>query len=79
MIYQGTSADPACMGPWQTSDGAGYAARPVGQPSGGVAGRAALGVGKRMTGKSKDDANAELLEKAADEMFRVSGSSRAVR
>ena len=39
----------------------------------GVAGRAALGVGKRMTGKSKDEVNAELLEKAADEMFNVLG------
>ncbi|OBJ68338.1 AarF/UbiB family protein [Mycobacterium sp. 1274756.6] len=39
----------------------------------GVAGRAALGVGKRMTGKSKDEVNAELLEKAADEMFKVLG------
>lgn len=39
----------------------------------GVAGRAALGVGKRMTGKSKDEVNAQLLEKAADEMFKVLG------
>ncbi|MGF2944023.1 ABC1 kinase family protein [Mycobacterium sp. Lab-001] len=39
----------------------------------GVVGRAALGVGKRMTGKSKDEVNAELLEKAADEMFTVLG------
>lgn len=39
----------------------------------GVAGRAALGVGKRMTGKSKDEVNAALLEKAADEMFKVLG------
>ncbi|WP_024441619.1 AarF/ABC1/UbiB kinase family protein [Mycobacterium sp. UM_WGJ] len=39
----------------------------------GVAGRAALGVGKRMTGKTKDEVNAELLEKAADEMFKVLG------
>ncbi|MCV7384341.1 ABC1 kinase family protein [Mycolicibacter longobardus] len=39
----------------------------------GVAGRAALGVGKRMTGMSKDEVNAELLEKAADEMFKVLG------
>lgn len=39
----------------------------------GVAGRAALGVGKRMTGKSKDEVSAELLEKAADEMFKVLG------
>ncbi|ORV15442.1 ABC1 kinase family protein [Mycobacterium celatum] len=39
----------------------------------GAAGRAALGVGKRMTGKSKDEVNAELLEKAADELFCVLG------
>lgn len=39
----------------------------------GAAGRAALGVGKRMTGKSKDEVNAELLAKAADELFQVLG------
>lgn len=39
----------------------------------GAAGRAALGVGKRMTGKSRDEVNAELLEKAADELFQVLG------
>lgn len=39
----------------------------------GVAGRAALGLGKRMTGKSKEEVNAELLDKAADELFRVLG------
>ncbi|OBI94523.1 ABC transporter ATP-binding protein [Mycobacterium alsense] len=39
----------------------------------GVAGRAALGVGKRMTGKSREEVNAELLEKAADELFQVLG------
>ncbi|BBY53892.1 AarF/ABC1/UbiB kinase family protein [Mycobacterium koreense] len=39
----------------------------------GVAGRAALGVGKRMTGKSRDEVNAEMLEKAADELFKVLG------
>lgn len=39
----------------------------------GVAGRAALGVGKRMTGKSKDEVSAELLDKAAEEMFKVLG------
>ena len=31
----------------------------------GIAGRAVLGVGKRMAGKSKEDVNAELVEKAA--------------
>jgi len=39
----------------------------------GVAGRAALGVGKRMTGKSKEEVNAELLERAAEELFKVLG------
>lgn len=39
----------------------------------GVAGRAALSVGKRMTGKSRDEVNAELLDKAADELFQVLG------
>ncbi|MGH3596297.1 MAG: ABC1 kinase family protein [Mycobacterium sp.] len=39
----------------------------------GVVGRAALGVGKRMTGKSKEEVNAELLQKAADELFQVLG------
>lgn len=39
----------------------------------GFAGRAALGVGKRLTGKSKDDVNAELMEKAANQLFTVLG------
>lgn len=39
----------------------------------GVAGRAALGVGKRLTGASKEEVNAELLEKTADELFKVLG------
>lgn len=39
----------------------------------GAAGRAALGVGKRMTGTSREEVNAELLEKAADELFLVLG------
>lgn len=39
----------------------------------GMAGRAALGLGKRLTGKSKDEVNAEMLEKAADQLFRVLG------
>ncbi|BBZ34779.1 ABC transporter ATP-binding protein [Mycolicibacterium confluentis] len=41
--------------------------------AGGMAGRAALGVGKRLTGKSKDEVNAELVEKAADQLFKVLG------
>ena len=39
----------------------------------GFAGRAALGVGKRLAGKSKDDVQAELLEKAANQLFTVLG------
>ena len=37
------------------------------------AGRAALGFGKRMTGKSKDEVTAELMEKAANQLFTVLG------
>jgi predicted unusual protein kinase regulating ubiquinone biosynthesis (AarF/ABC1/UbiB family) len=39
----------------------------------GMAGRAALGFGKRLTGKSKDEVQAELLEKAANQLFTVLG------
>ena len=39
----------------------------------GIAGRAALGFGKRLTGKSKDEVNAELMEKAANQLFTVLG------
>jgi hypothetical protein len=39
----------------------------------GFAGRAALGLGKRLTGKSKDDVQAELMEKAANQLFSVLG------
>ncbi|MBN9636105.1 MAG: AarF/ABC1/UbiB kinase family protein, partial [Actinobacteria bacterium] len=39
----------------------------------GIAGRAVLGVGKRMAGKSKEDVNAELVEKAAEQLFEVLG------
>ncbi|MBV8929610.1 MAG: AarF/ABC1/UbiB kinase family protein [Mycobacteriaceae bacterium] len=39
----------------------------------GFAGRAALGFGKRLTGKSKDEVNAELMEKAANQLFSVLG------
>jgi predicted unusual protein kinase regulating ubiquinone biosynthesis (AarF/ABC1/UbiB family) len=39
----------------------------------GFAGRAALGFGKRLTGKSKDEVNAELMEKAANQLFKVLG------
>jgi predicted unusual protein kinase regulating ubiquinone biosynthesis (AarF/ABC1/UbiB family) len=39
----------------------------------GFAGRAALGFGKRLTGMSRDEVNAELLEKAANQLFTVLG------
>jgi predicted unusual protein kinase regulating ubiquinone biosynthesis (AarF/ABC1/UbiB family) len=39
----------------------------------GFAGRAALGFGKRLTGKSKDEVQAELLKKAANQLFTVLG------
>jgi predicted unusual protein kinase regulating ubiquinone biosynthesis (AarF/ABC1/UbiB family) len=39
----------------------------------GFAARSALGFGKRLTGKSKDDVQAELLEKAAHQLFTVLG------
>ena len=39
----------------------------------GIAGRAALGFGKRLTGKSRDEVNAELMEKAANQLFTVLG------
>jgi predicted unusual protein kinase regulating ubiquinone biosynthesis (AarF/ABC1/UbiB family) len=39
----------------------------------GFAGRAALGFGKRLTGSSKDEVNAELMEKAANQLFTVLG------
>ncbi len=39
----------------------------------GIAGRAALGLGKRLAGKSKDEVNAELVEKAAEQLFTVLG------
>ncbi|MFN8229067.1 MAG: AarF/UbiB family protein [Mycobacterium sp.] len=41
--------------------------------AGGMAGRAALGFGKRLTGASKDEVNAELVEKAANQLFTVLG------
>ena len=39
----------------------------------GMAGRAALGAAKRLTGKSRDEVNAELMEKAANQLFSVLG------
>ena len=39
----------------------------------GMAGRAALGAAKRLTGKSRDEVNAELMDKAANQLFTVLG------
>ena len=39
----------------------------------GIAGRAALGLGKRLTGTSRDEVNADLMEKAANQLFTVLG------
>ncbi|NMO01900.1 AarF/ABC1/UbiB kinase family protein [Gordonia sp. TBRC 11910] len=39
----------------------------------GMAGRAAAGLGKRMAGKSKDEVNQEMMEKAAEQLFSVLG------
>jgi predicted unusual protein kinase regulating ubiquinone biosynthesis (AarF/ABC1/UbiB family) len=39
----------------------------------GFAGRAALGLGKRLTGRSKDEVTAELMERAAEQLFTVLG------
>lgn len=41
--------------------------------AGGMAGRAALGLGKRLTGKSRDEVTAELMDKAAQQLFTVLG------
>ncbi|BBC16692.1 hypothetical protein JK2ML_0640 [Mycobacterium leprae Kyoto-2] len=39
----------------------------------GLAGRAVLGLGKRLTGKSKDEVNTKLIEKTAHQLFSVLG------
>ena len=39
----------------------------------GIAGRAALGFGKRLAGSSRDEVNAEMVEKAANQLFSVLG------
>ena len=39
----------------------------------GVAGRATLGLGKRITGKSADEVNAELQQRTAEQLFAVLG------
>ena len=39
----------------------------------GIAGRTALRFGKRLAGKSQDEVNAELMEKAAHQLFTVLG------
>jgi len=41
--------------------------------AGGMAGRAALGLGKRLAGKPKDEVTAELMDKAAEQLFTVLG------
>ena len=41
--------------------------------AGGIAGRTALGFGKRLAGRSSDEVNAELMEKAAKQLFTVLG------
>ena len=41
--------------------------------AGGMAGRAALGLGKRLAGKPKDEVTAELMDKAAAQLFTVLG------
>src|SRR3954469_3050104 len=39
----------------------------------GMAGRAALGFGKRLTGSSKDEVNADFMKRAANQLFTVLG------
>ncbi len=39
----------------------------------GIAGWAAVGAAKRLTGKSKDEVNAELMDRAANQLFSVLG------
>jgi predicted unusual protein kinase regulating ubiquinone biosynthesis (AarF/ABC1/UbiB family) len=39
----------------------------------GIAGRTAVGFGKRLAGRSQDEVNAELMEKAAHQLFTVLG------
>ena len=58
---------------WQKSSGTRCAKREAGVLPVGFAGRAALGFGKRLTGKSSDEVNAELMEKAAKQLFTVLG------
>jgi predicted unusual protein kinase regulating ubiquinone biosynthesis (AarF/ABC1/UbiB family) len=55
-----------------TRRGAARNAKLVGLPL-SFAGRAALGLGKRLAGKSKDEVTAELMEQAAEQMFTVLG------
>ena len=49
----------------------------------GVAGRATLGLGKRMTGKSAEDVAAEMQARTAEQLFAVlgelKGGARACR
>ena len=39
----------------------------------GVAGRATMGLGKRMTGRSAEDVREELQQRTAEQLFRVLG------
>jgi hypothetical protein len=39
----------------------------------GIAGRTALGFGTRLTGKSRDGVNAELMDEAAQQLFTMLG------
>ncbi|MEB3022756.1 macrolide-binding ATPase MABP-1 [[Mycobacterium] crassicus] len=55
-----------------TRKGAARNARLAGLPL-SIAGRAALGLGKRLAGKSKDEVTAELMEQAAEQVFTVLG------
>lgn len=55
-----------------TRRGAARNAKLVGLPL-SFAGRAALGWGKRLAGRSKDEVAAELMEQAAEQMFTVLG------
>lgn len=55
-----------------TRRGAARNAKLVGLPL-SFAGRAALGLGKRLAGRSRDEVTAELMEQAAEQMFTVLG------
>ena len=56
--------------------GVGRSARLAALPL-GVAGRATVGLGKRLVGRSSADVNAELQQRTAEQLFAVLDSSRA--